>query len=75
VPVVLGEFGQDDCGFGYMQGLVDWADTNGMGYLAWTWNPWGCTSGAVLIKDWSGTPEPGLGEGYRSHLLDQSPYL
>jgi hypothetical protein len=75
VPVVLGEFGQDDCGFDYMQELVDWADANGMGYLAWTWNPWGCTSGAVLIKDWSGTPEPGVGEGYRSHLLTQSPYL
>ncbi|PRY60013.1 cellulase family glycosylhydrolase [Glycomyces artemisiae] len=75
VPVVLGEFGQDDCGFDYMQTLVDWADANGMGYLAWTWNPWGCTSGAVLIKDWSGTPEPGVGEGYRSHLLTQSPYL
>nr|BFF25137.1 hypothetical protein GCM10025732_31020 [Glycomyces mayteni] len=75
VPVVLGEFGQDDCGFDYMQGLVDWADANGMGYLAWTWNPWGCTGGAVLIKDWSGTPEPGVGEGYRSHLLTQSPYL
>ncbi|MEU5872182.1 cellulase family glycosylhydrolase [Glycomyces sp. NPDC047369] len=75
VPVVLGEFGQDDCAFDYMQRLVDWADANGMSYLAWTWNPWGCTSGAVLIKDWSGTPEPGVGEGYRNHLLTQSPYL
>jgi hypothetical protein len=74
VPVVLGEFGQDNCGFDYMQRLVTWADAQGLGYLAWTWNPWGCTSGAVLIKDWSGTPEPGIGEGFKTHLLTQSPY-
>jgi hypothetical protein len=75
VPVVVGEFGQDDCAFDYMQRLVDWADAHDMGYLAWTWNPWGCTSGAVLIKDWSGTPEPGVGEGFKAHLLTQSPYV
>jgi hypothetical protein len=75
VPVVLSEFGQDNCGFDYMQTLVNWADAHGMGYLAWTWNPWGCTTGAVLITDWTGTPEPGVGEGYQAHLLTQSPYL
>ncbi|GAA1026362.1 cellulase family glycosylhydrolase [Virgisporangium ochraceum] len=75
VPVVLGEFGQDTCGFDYMQRLVTWADSHDMGYLAWTWNPWGCTGGAVLIKDWSGTPEPGVGEGFKAHLLTQSPYV
>jgi hypothetical protein len=75
VPVVLSEFGQDDCGFDYMQTLVNWADAHNMGYLAWTWNPWGCTTGAVLIRDWAGTPEPGVGEGYKARLLTQSPYL
>jgi endoglucanase len=75
VPVVLSEFGQDNCGFDYMQRLVNWADAHDIGYLAWTWNPWGCTTGAVLIRDWAGTPEPGVGEGYRAHLLTQSPYL
>jgi endoglucanase len=74
VPVVLGEFGQDDCGFDYMQRLVNWADADGIGYLAWTWNPWGCSTGAVLIKDWNGTPEPGVGEGMKAHLLSQDPY-
>jgi endoglucanase len=73
VPVVVGEFGQDNCGFDYMQRLVTWADAHGLGYLAWTWTPWGCTSGAVLIKDWAGTPEPGIGEGYKAHLLTQNP--
>ncbi|MET7281669.1 cellulase family glycosylhydrolase [Kribbella sp. NPDC005582] len=74
VPVVIGEFGQDNCGFDYMQGLVDWADAHDMSYLAWTWNPWGCSTGAVLIKDWNGTPEPGVGEGFKAHLLSQDPY-
>ncbi|GAA3464415.1 cellulase family glycosylhydrolase [Saccharothrix longispora] len=73
VPIVLGEFGQDDCGFDYMQRLVDWADAHHIGYLAWTWNPWGCTTGAVLIKDWNGTPEPGVGEGLKAHLLSVTP--
>ena len=75
VPVVLGEFGQDNCAFDYMQRLIDWADAHDMGYLAWTWNPWGCTTGAVLIKDWAGTPEPGVGEGFKAHLLAASPYV
>ena len=74
IPVVVGEFGQDNCGFDYMQRLVDWADAHDLGYLAWTWNPWGCSTGAVLIKDWNGTPEPGVGEGFKAHLLSQDPY-
>jgi hypothetical protein len=74
VPVVLGEFGQDNCGFDYMQRVANWADAHHIGYLPWTWNPWGCSTGAVLIKDWTGTPEPGIGEGYKAHLLTQDPY-
>jgi hypothetical protein len=73
VPVVIGEFGQDNCGFDYMQQLADWADAHKMGYLAWTWSPWGCSTGAVLIKDYNGTPEPGVGEGYKARLLTQNP--
>ncbi|WP_307837795.1 cellulase family glycosylhydrolase [Paractinoplanes rishiriensis] len=74
LPIVLGEFGQDNCGFDYMQRLADWADAHSISYLAWTWSPWGCSTGAVLIKDYSGTPEPGIGEGYKAHLLTQDPY-
>ena len=74
VPVVIGEFGQDNCGFDYMQGLADWADTHHIGYLAWTWNPWGCSTGGVLIRGWNGTPEPGIGDGYKARLLTESPY-
>ncbi|GAB3426893.1 cellulase family glycosylhydrolase [Flindersiella endophytica] len=74
VPVVLGEFGADNCGYDYMNTLTTWASAHGLSYLAWTWNPWGCTGGAVLITDWNGTPEPGIGEGYKAHLLTQDPY-
>jgi hypothetical protein len=74
VPIVLGEFGQDNCGFDYMQRLATWADAHRIGYLPWTWTPWGCSTGAVLIRDWAGTPEPGIGEGYKAHLLTQNPY-
>ncbi|GAA3040078.1 cellulase family glycosylhydrolase [Streptosporangium longisporum] len=74
VPVVTGEFGADDCGYDYMDRLTKWADKNGVSYLAWTWSPWGCTQGAVLIKDWNGTPEPGIGAGYKAHLLTRNPY-
>ncbi|MFN8073892.1 MAG: cellulase family glycosylhydrolase [Kineosporiaceae bacterium] len=74
VPVIMGEFGQDDCGFTYMGDVLKWADAHGLSHLAWTWNPWGCSTGAVLIKDWKGTPEPGVGEGVRAHLLAEDPY-
>ena len=74
VPVVLGEFGQDNCGYDYMDTLMRWSAAHGLSHLAWTWNPWGCTTGAVLIKDWNGTPEPGIGEGYKAYLLTQNPY-
>ncbi|WP_426505495.1 cellulase family glycosylhydrolase [Dactylosporangium sp. McL0621] len=74
VPIVIGEFGADNCGYDYMNTLTTWADAHGLSYLAWTWNPWGCSTGAVLIKDYNGTPEPGIGEGLKAHLLTQNPY-
>ncbi|WP_255306332.1 cellulose binding domain-containing protein [Streptomyces sp. Wb2n-11] len=50
-----------------------WADANKVGYTAWTWNPWGCSGGSVLIEDWNGTPTSTYGEGYKAHLLSQTP--
>jgi hypothetical protein len=44
-----------------------WADARGLGYLAWTWDTWGCGP-AVLISNYDGTPCPGFGVGYRDHL-------
>jgi endoglucanase len=72
VPVVLSEFGQDSCGFDYVNSLLTWADAHGLSHLPWTWNPWG--SCMILIRDWTGTPEPGFGEFYRTHLLAENPF-
>jgi aryl-phospho-beta-D-glucosidase BglC (GH1 family) len=75
VPVQAGEIGQNSCAHDYIDQVMDWADAHGVGYSAWTWNPWGVcgSSGNVLINDWNGTPTSTYGEGYKAHLLTQNP--
>ncbi|NUT36835.1 MAG: cellulase family glycosylhydrolase [Hamadaea sp.] len=73
VPVVAGEIGQNTCAHDYIDQLMAWADAHGVGYLAWTWNPWGCGQGNVLITDYTGTPTVTFGEGFKAHLLTQNP--
>jgi endoglucanase len=75
VPVTAGEIGQNSCAHDYIDQVMAWADTHGVGYLAWTWNPWGvCPSnGNVLINDFAGTPTSTYGEGFKAHLLTQNP--
>jgi hypothetical protein len=68
VPVVAGEIGESDCAAGYIGPLMTWLDSQGAGYLAWTWNAdFPCASGPSLISSYTGTPTP-YGAGYRSHL-------
>lgn len=73
VPVDAGEIGQNSCAHDYIDQVMAWADSHGIGYQAWTWNPWGCSSGSVLIQDDSGTPTSTYGEGFKAHLLTQNP--
>jgi hypothetical protein len=73
VPVQAGEIGQDTCAHDYIDQVMAWADANGVGYTAWTWNPWGCTGGNVLIQSYDGTPTAGYGEGFKAHLLTVNP--
>jgi endoglucanase len=73
VPVTAGEIGQNTCAHDYIDQVMAWADTHGVGYLAWTWNPWGCSQGNVLINDYTGTPTSTFGEGFKAHLLTQHP--
>ncbi|MDX1676184.1 MAG: cellulase family glycosylhydrolase, partial [Longimicrobiales bacterium] len=54
VPVVLGEFGQDDGGSDFVTGLMDWMDARDGNYLAWVWNVWG--SPLDLIRSYNGIP-------------------
>jgi hypothetical protein len=74
-PVMIGEIGQNTCAHDYIDQLMTWADANGLGYAAWTWNAWGgCNaSGNVLILDNAGTPTASFGEGFKAHLQTQHP--
>ncbi len=75
VPVTAGEIGQNTCAHDYIDPLMAWADTNGVGYLAWTWNAWGVcgSSGNVLIENVDGTPTKTYGEGFKAHLQSVNP--
>jgi endoglucanase len=75
VPVMAGEIGQNSCAHDFIDQVMTWADTHGVGYAAWTWNPWGVcsSSGNDLITDWAGTATSTFGEGFKAHLLTVNP--
>jgi hypothetical protein len=70
LPVVITELGSNDCSREFVDGLLGWADRLALGYVASTWNSWGCGDGPALIEDALGTPTP-YGAGVRDHLLAQ----
>ena len=45
-----------------------WADAHHVGYLAWTWDTWDCSSGPALITSYDGTPTA-FGAAVRAHFL------
>jgi hypothetical protein len=67
-PVVTGELGENDCAHGYIDAYMNFADAQGISYLAWAWNPYSCTSFPSLISAYDGTPT-NFGIGFRNHLL------
>jgi len=69
VPVVPGEIGENDCAGSYIDSLTSWLESESTGFLAWTWDDWtgGCSSGPVLITDYSGTPTA-YGAAYKAIL-------
>jgi hypothetical protein len=67
VPLTINEIGENDCGHGFIDSLMDWADQRGIGYLGWTWNTWDCKKGPALIADHSGTPTT-FGVGLKNRL-------
>jgi len=71
IPVIAGEFGENDCATGYISQLLPWMDTVGIHYLAWTWNTWDCASGPSVISDYSGTPTA-YGKGVYQHYTNTS---
>ena len=67
VPIVTGELGENDCGHGYIDRYMAWADSHGISYLGWTWDTWDCANGPSLISDYAGTPTA-FGIGFQQHL-------
>jgi hypothetical protein len=49
----------------WFDGLLTWAEGQGQGYLAWSWNT---DTPPVLITDYTGAPSPYFGETYQAHL-------
>jgi endoglucanase len=71
VPLTISEIGENTCAHSFIDQVMSWADSHGVGYLGWTWNPWPCTSGPALITDYNGTPTA-FGQGFRDHLISVS---
>lgn len=67
VPIVVGEFGELDCGDSLYHPFLQFADDHGISYLAWAWFVGNCASEPSLIKDYSGKPTA-YGVGYQKHL-------
>ena len=70
LPLIVGETGDhtgSGCSLVNMPAFLPWADSNGISYLAWTFNPWQYTHD-VLITDWNGTPSSCEGQYYSAHL-------
>ena len=50
---------------GWLDNLLSWAETQGQGYLAWSWNT---DTPPALVTDYTGTPTPYFGQTYQAHL-------
>jgi hypothetical protein len=66
VPVVATEIGERACTGLFLDRFMTWADSAGVSYLAWAWNPSGCAAPA-LIEAWNGRPTAS-GRRFRAHL-------
>jgi hypothetical protein len=68
VPIVTGEMGEYDCGDGFIDEYMKFADRVGISYLGWAWDAgWNCNQGPALIYSWEGEATP-FGVGLRDHL-------
>jgi hypothetical protein len=50
---------------GWYDNLLTWAEMQGQGYLAWSWNT---DTPPLLLTDYTGTPTPDFGQTYQTHL-------
>jgi len=77
IPLVTGEFGEDDCSDSYINSYMNWADQNYISYLAWSWEVSYATTCDPLqfLQNWSGTPSPESPEAadLESHFTAENP--
>jgi hypothetical protein len=71
-PVMTGEFGDFDCTDTFSTPYMNWADHNGVGYIAWVWRIAGCGEGPSLITNYTGTPT-NYGAGIKGHFIAINP--
>jgi hypothetical protein len=71
-PVMTGELGDFDCTDNFSTPYMNWADGNGVGYIAWVWRIAGCGEGPSLITDYTGTPT-NYGAGIKGHFIAINP--
>jgi hypothetical protein len=71
VPVIAAELGDQSCSGAFVSSFMNWADSVGVSYLGWTWNPWGCV-GPSLIRSWDGQPTR-YGQTLHEHLAELHP--
>jgi len=74
-PIVIGEFGEDDCDSQFIGPFMDWADTNGLSYLAWSWGSEDCSKGPSITTNntlgvASGTAPNGYGVYFKNHIAN-----
>src|SRR5205085_4954151 len=56
IPVITGEIGENDCGHGYIDGLMSFLDGIKASYLGWAWNAdFGCPGGLISAYDGTAT--------------------
>jgi aryl-phospho-beta-D-glucosidase BglC (GH1 family) len=75
VPVITGELGENDCGQGFVDQYMSWADSMGssISYVGWAWNAdFNCNSGPGLISNYNGTATA-FGAGIQSHFAVVNP--
>jgi len=72
VPVVIGELGEYTCAHSFIDGFMNWADSKGVGYLGWSWNPVDCAKGPALITNVDGTPTV-FGQSFKDRFATFGP--
>jgi hypothetical protein len=67
VPIVVGEFGELDCGDTLYPPFLNFADRQGISYMGWAWFVGSCRGEPSLISSYAGKATT-YGIGYQQHL-------